>query len=762
MKREMACAVALGCLSGACSEAGPGRTPFPGLDPSGSGGTDAEDAEDDATTGGTTWGPVDDTGSTAESTDGVPDCAETCDGACVDGACCAEDRICGDTCCGGGEVCSFGQCEVPGADCLDAFDCAADEYCEYSLGDEVLPIPPGCNGDDDLQLGKCLPKPSECLPGQRPDPDDEITCLPMCEVQPTGSFDPLVVAHWDGGDVMMAPIVIQLDDDNCNGSIDRGDIPEIVFTSFAGPHFEAGTIHAVSLVDGQLVEKWASDPFEDGFRGSASLAAGNIDGLPGNEIVGCTVGNALRALRADGKHLWTSDLSASCRTPSIADFDQDGVPEILTPSGVYDGATGFLQQSIGGAHDATAADVDGDGVLEIVTNVGVLEYDGDALSLSPPGQWVAVADFSGDGQPELVSIDRPTTQATVWRLDPASPSGFEVVRSGIDLLAGFDPCPIAAGGGPPTIADFDGDGRPDLGVAVGPAYAVFDGEALANPLIVDPVLWTHPTTDCSSRNTGSSVFDFDGDGRAEVLYGDEQYLWVLDGVDGGVLLQTCSTSGTVIEYPVVADVDADGHADIVAVSNDYSLLTCAEDGSKQQGVRVFSDANADWVRTRRVWNQHHYHVTNIDEDGTIPAVETANWTVSGLNNFRQNAAPEEQFFAPDLVGSVLTHCEDGAFGVIARIRNLGQAAVQAGVEVAFFAGDPWGDGIALGTATTTKVLYTAEAEDLLLIVDDPPEGLESGEVPASILIDPEQTLAAVECEPTNNHAYGYSSCVPEG
>ena len=33
----------------------------------------------------------------------------------------------------------------------------------------------------------------------------------------------------------------------------------------------------------------------------------------------------------------------------------------------------------------------------------------------------------------------------------------------------------------------------------------------------------------------------------------------------------------------------------------------------------------------------------------MPLTEQANWTVTGLNNFRQNVQPEGEFAAPDLI-----------------------------------------------------------------------------------------------------------------
>ena len=52
-------------------------------------------------------------------------------------------------------------------------------------------------------------------------------------------------------------------------------------------------------------------------------------------------------------------------------------------------------------------------------------------------------------------------------------------------------------------------------------------------------------------------------------------------------------------------------------------------------VAVFEDAQKRWIPTRRIWNQHAYHVTNVREDGTIPAHPKPSW--QNLNTFRTNA-----------------------------------------------------------------------------------------------------------------------------
>jgi hypothetical protein len=265
------------------------------------------------------------------------------------------------------------------------------------------------------------------------------------------------------------------------------------------------------------------------------------------------------------------------------------------------------------------------------------------------------------------------------------------------------------------------------------------------------VLWFKQTQDCSSAVTGSAVFDFNGDGKAEVVYGDEIHLWIYDGSTGVNLIpDTCNTSGTLWEYPVVADVDNDGQADVVIASNAYAL-TC--NGTKQAGIRVLGSQSGGWVHTRRIWNQHTYHVTNIDESGHVPKNEAANWKVPGLNNFRQNKQPGSEFAAADAVVSVLPKCF-GDYGLIATVRNLGQAVLPPGQTVTFYAGTPPG-GTALGSAQTSVPLGPAQAENVVLLLPNAPADVKSGatKVYASVSV----AAPTVECRTDNNDSPAVSA-----
>src|SRR5690606_24535107 len=132
-------------------------------------------------------------------------------------------------------------------------------------------------------------------------------------------------------------------------------------------------------------------------------------------------------------------------------------------------------------------------------------------------------------------------------------------------------------------------------------------------------------------------FDFNGDGRAEVIYGDEWKLYILDGRDGNILYEHSKPSGTFLELPVIADIDSDGRAEIVAIANNgVRDNPNTPENEAETGIYVFGGASNNWVNTRKIWNQHAYHITNVNDDGTIPSHPLNNWLVPGLNNFRQN------------------------------------------------------------------------------------------------------------------------------
>ncbi|MES1241964.1 MAG: CARDB domain-containing protein [Acidobacteriota bacterium] len=555
---------------------------------------------------------------------------------------------------------------------------------------------------------------------------------------PVGSFSPQVEWQWTGSQVlpasnqvMMTPAVIDLTGDG---------VPEVVFTTYEGANYNTdGHLRAVDGRTGAALFT-VTDPSLD-VRGAGSVAVGDIDldGRP--EILAVAEsGDRLLAFENDGRFKWRSGEipgGVNWGGAALADLDRDGTPEIVVGATVldHDGTRRWVGGF--GRGDNTnlgplslVADLDLSGQPEVIAGNTAYRSDGTVLwRRSDLGDgFNAVGNFDADPFPEIVLV----TNGSLYLLNHDGSTAWGAV-------------PIPAGGrcGAPTVADVDGDGQPEIGVAGNSRYVVFETNGT--------VKWQAVTQDGSSQVTGSSVFDFEGDGRAEVVYGDERFLRIYRGSDGTVLYQLAKSSGTTYELPVVADVDADGNTEIVAVAN-----TLAGFGP-QNGVFVIGDAADSWVPTRKLWNQHTYHVANVNDDGSIPRREEPSWRTH--NTYRLNLRTDgDPLAAPDLTASRITiDLSNPAVEVRlgARVGNGGRLAVPAGVPVAFYNGDPAAGGTLLGTVATSRSLEPGDFEDVGFIW----RGAAPGPYTVFVVVDP---VAAgrgkvSECDEANNrHSFAFT------
>lgn len=528
----------------------------------------------------------------------------------------------------------------------------------------------------------------------------------FCLIPPpaAGPLDPVLEWSWTSSaveptalNVMMTPSVIDVTADG---------IPDVIFGSTAsvgGGLVESGYLRALNGADGTEIFT-VNDPGQI-ISTTFSIAVGDIDndGLP--EILAAAVANnRLHCFENDGTLKWSSApleaLNWGCA--SIADLDGDGSPEIVVGRQALDANGNLLWTGTGGrASSGTAgalslvADVNLDGSPNVVGGNTMYNSDGTILWMnSVPDGHAAIANLDADPFPEIVHV----ASGSIWILSAESGA----------IQCGPVGVPGGGSGGPPTIADYDDDGDAEFGVAGASRYSVFESDCTLK--------WSSATQDTSSNRTGSSVFDFNGDGSAEVVYRDELRLRIYQGTDGTVIFETPMSSCTWHEYVLVADVDADGNSELVAVANNNCGF------GSQRGVYVFGSQTDSWVPTRQIWNQHTYHITNINDDGTIPIVEANNWlTPAGdpYNNYRQNTLSDglSPLSAPDLTASFIQLAPGS---LTARIGNGGAVLVGAGIPVSFYDGDPSGAGVLIGTTATLGPLQPGEFEDVTLVAALPP------------------------------------------
>ncbi len=472
---------------------------------------------------------------------------------------------------------------------------------------------------------------------------DDLDALPPCEVvAPADAFDPVAQWSWtapSGGSFytgsLVTPLVGNFTDDNADGEIDLCDVPDVLVTAYSpGPTGAEATIYLLSGDDGSLT--LAMSGVVDG---NINPAFGDIDGDGLPEVVAATPAGNVVAFEHDGALKWTGavgswptlggfggsgNLGAYCHAFAIYDLDADGTPEILGGFDVFDEAGQLEWSAAGTLNDIpgepfwcptpTAADLDGDGLLEVIYGHAAYHHDGQlAWQVGGNPGHPHVANFDGDDDPEILVH----TDQGISLLQHDGTVTFQNLRP-----TGEGPS-ARCWGKPGVVHDFDGDGAADLATGTCQSYSVYD---VGSGLVPS---WTQPIGDFSGLATGTA-FDFLGDGVADAIYADEQNAYVFDGATGMQVLSVPRQSGTLIEYPVVADIDNDGSAEFIVVSNGLApgLAT----------ITAYRDAEDRWIPARRVWNQHAYHVTNVREDGTIPQLMKKSWLL--LNTFRTNSQVE--------------------------------------------------------------------------------------------------------------------------
>lgn len=707
-----------------------------------------------------------DGGGDAEASDAADADADVGD----DAEACPPENACASKCCSADQLCLRDTCVTPGADCSFNRDCPDGKICEPTLA-------------------KCIPDPGI-----------------VCEYRPPNQvFDPTVELAWHDdantpapgyNQVMMTPAVIDIDE---NGS------PDIIFSTFTGGSYNNESV--LRAIDGETHQP-IFDLTDAAKRvsGSASLAVGDIDADGKNEIVAVRPGAqgliAIDDYTTGWQVMWqTGPFSMSWDGATLVDLDANGSVEVVAANRVFDGRTGELRCVASGVsgspQNSTAVDLDRDGHQEVVGADGAFDYEADGQGgFSCPTYWnytgggggfPAVGDFGTftggqqlfgqlDGVPEVVTtsgkqihLSNGQTGENIWSVT--------LPGTGHPYYSDAQ-CSGANGIGPPTVADFDGDGAPEVAAAGACFYVLYDTDG--------SMIWKHPSQDFSSRVTGSSVFDFQGDGKAEVVYADECFIRVYDGAGNGdgttdVLFKRSHTSGTTRELPVVVDVDNDYHAEIVLISNDYSGVggTCAQYwpdfgslGGEERGILVIEDTQNRWVSTRPVWNEHAYHVTNVcdgvddtlcagrpNKVGAIPIGQKNNWQYDYLNNFRQNVQGEGLFNAPDLqITNIKTECDGQGLRLRLTVANRGTRGVRAGVEVGVWA-TVGGTEQYLTTLTTTQDLPPGGRETLQYDWSDAPDPAgQTITIRAAADSNEQGDQQHNECHEDNNETQSQATC----
>ncbi len=374
--------------------------------------------------------------------------------------------------------------------------------------------------------------------------------------------------------------------------------------------------------------------------------------------------------------------------PAVADFNADGSPEVYIYNEIFNAETGqfitsgealrdpaldefdsdsyygqgISQVSPGNSDEmiagttavSVAADLDNDGVLELAAgntiykvNINSGSTSGTMTPILAPNfngnflrdGYTSIADINLDGQLDVVvSVARKGTtmdrQLYAWTLSGGSGSilGYKLIPntsiSDPSLTSNTDVA-ISL----PFIGDVNGDKKPNIGFTTPKRLWMLEfdpGGQTFRKLTTWPGEFI--STNDRSGHTYITMFDFDQDGRQDLVYRDEENLRILDGITSanrpGATFP--SYSQTANEGAIVADVDMDGEAEILVTDRGSDPFDGNNQLDRSAFLVVYKSLTKPWAPARSVWNQYAYFSFNVNQDLTIPVPQPNHGRTTGF------------------------------------------------------------------------------------------------------------------------------------
>lgn len=349
---------------------------------------------------------------------------------------------------------------------------------------------------------------------------------------------------------------------------------------------------------------------------------------------GCSAGtNGVTILLGNGDGTFTAKgtLTSSLANPFsavVGDFNGDGKLDLAVidhgfttesvflflgnGDGTFQAPTPATSVNLGanvGSNQIVAADFNKDGHLDVaVSHTGVSSSlfvilgNGDgtfqaprSIALPAASYGIAVGDFNGDGVPDLVATTPADAGISVFL--GKGDGNFNPVNNPV---SGTLPTTNAGvpGQGPSTtvaVGDFNGDGKPDVIVALGGLSSVSvllgNGDGTLGP---QSLFAAAPYVNVSPGANAVAVGDFNGDGKLDWVAATDGAVTsatvALGRGDGTFQSARVYDSDNAPQWLALADFNGDGILDMVVPNNqpanDISILLGNSDGTFQAPVNI--------------------------------------------------------------------------------------------------------------------------------------------------------------------------------
>ncbi len=492
---------------------------------------------------------------------------------------------------------------------------------------------------------------------------------------------------------------------------------------------------------------------------------------------------------------------------TIADYNNDGYAEITVSNQIFDAATGRrlidggtqvlhgennTSTSVGFGILNTPADVTGSGKLNYITGNEVYDVSINtdrtsgsmtlAKKLTLPSNLITyaygtveqkgfttVADINNDGRKDVVVLNTDGSsniKLYAWDVQTQKVIASAIIPSTSNQVSSYSCTSV------PFVGDIDGDGKPEIVFIAGRPFKIF-AYKYVNDNTEFLQMWAIDHSD-DSAGTGITLFDFNQDGIPELVYRDQTKLRIINGsLKSHVTGQDTTvynmasitlTSQTGSEYPVIADLDNDGQAEILIGGGTSGIPQTAP-------LRIYKTSTFPWAPAHKVWNQYAYHVTNVNDDLSIPRFQFNSTTVfpgkDGIigtdddlrpfNNFLQqstiiNSEGLPFFLAADLVATtpVLSYdIKKDSIQVSLEVINHGSLHITDPWYVSTFKTTSKGDSL-ISVSTMQIPVDTASTQSISYYI---PASLSIG-AELKIKLNYNKKYIQFECDTTNNTANG--------